>query len=350
MNRGRYSKTFLQIVDIIAAFFTDELVNKLYYKARNSAAETGTTITDEYKRIVTQYAYGVTNRPDLCKKVILSLHEYYSKFTRFTSIIYVDFEDDILTQFIPPEYYSDFTSKQKTAMMGAIVVSAVQSAIAYVHKPEILEQIIDFRNKSIGRRMETDVDFTLSIQNHIVDVLMSKRDEFYCDFAKKISEKSQKVSVELHQKLRDELKNQVERRCIAERERDKAMKMIFQLVEKIKALNVQLASAATVKPTYTEHQQRLSAAYGVQGPQSAPIIPQYTPKYPAEERLGPQNVPKEEPKAQREDNRNQKNDNIDIDVGNSDGSDDNNGGDDGDDGDDGVDNYYNISLDDFVNE
>jgi hypothetical protein len=332
MNRGRYSKTFLQIVDIIAAFFTDELVNKLYYKARNSAAETGTTITDEYKRIVTQYAYGVTNRPDLCKKVILSLHEYYSKFTRFTSIIYVDFEDDILTQFIPPEYYSDFTSKQKTAMMGAIVVSAVQSAIAYVHKPEILEQIIDFRNKSIGRRMETDVDFTLSIQNHIVDVLMSKRDEFYCDFAKKISEKSQKVSVELHQKLRDELKNQVERRCIAERERDKAMKMIFQLVEKIKALNVQLASAATVKPTYTEHQQRLSAAYGAQS----------APKYPAENRLGPQSAPKEELKTQQTDSRDQKTDNIDN------GNDEDNGEDDGEN--DGIENYYNISLDDFVNE
>jgi hypothetical protein len=373
MNRGRYNKTFLQIVDIIAAFFTDELVNNLYYKARNRAAENASTITDEYKRIVTQYAYGVTNKPEACKKVILSLHEYYSKVTRFTSITYVDFEDDLLTQFIPPEYYSDFTSKQKTATMGAIIINAVQSAIVYVHKPDILEQIIDYRNKSIGRPptrvSDNDMDFTLSIQNHIVDVLMCKREEFYCDFAKKITEKSQKVSVDLHQKLRDELKNQVERRCAAERERDKALKIILQLVEKIKALNVQLANAATVKPTYVEHQQRLSdmsTPYGaskwaqntVAGAQNAAreapkwmqVTPQDTAAVPpmaaklaqnaAKETLDerpvvidgpkmPQNEPKSSPIEQP----------VTVKATSI-----------ADDDDDNIENYYNITIDDFVDE
>jgi hypothetical protein len=242
-NRVKQNKTFISIVDIIAAFFTDKFINDLYYKARNRAHDTNSSVTDEYKRIATQYAYGVTNNSSHCKVVVSELHKYYSEVTKFASITYIDFEDTILSQFIPPEYYNDFASRDKTATMGSLVTKTVQSASVYVHKNrEMLEYIIDGRNKPGG-------GLSLMMQDHLQESLMMQREEFYIDFARKINEKSQKVPVELMQKLRLELRSQVERRCKAETERDKALAIIHQLLGKIKALDAMLGPVPSAPVT-----------------------------------------------------------------------------------------------------
>lgn len=234
-SRTKYSETFVSIVDIIAAFFTDTFVNELYGKAKQLADSGQLSITEQYKRVITQYAHGVSNNPEKCKLVVMNLRNYYSQVTKYSSITYVDFENTILEQFIPPDYYGDFRSKEKTAAMSSIVVEAVQSALTYIVKPGVLKYIIDCRLD--GQK------YILSIQDHIAQSVTVRRDEFFVDFARKINEKSQKVSVEILRDLREELKNQVERRCKAEAEREKAMGIIFQLVEKIKNMNVGVDSS-----------------------------------------------------------------------------------------------------------
>jgi len=241
MRRG-YNPTFISVVDIIAAFFTDTFVNELYQKAKQLANSGKHSITEQYRIVIMRYADGVSNDAEKCKFVIIKLRDYYSVVTKYSSITYIDFENAVLEQFIPSEYYKDFRSSDKSVTMSSIVVGAVQSAFVYISKPEIMKSIIDQRGG--------DQPYVIGIQDHIAESIISRRDEFFIDFARKINEKPQKVSMEILYQLRDELKKQVALRCEAERELAKAKSIIVQLVEKIKNVPA-VAPTAAPAPSMT---------------------------------------------------------------------------------------------------
>ena len=234
MNRENYDKTFISTADIISAYFTDIFYNDLYLKARERVkAGSSNSITDAYKSNIVAYMYGINDR-NMYMKVILNLHEYYRVKTAFNSIIFSDFEDRILTQFIPMEYFHDFTSDDKDTTLFAITKNTVQTACDKVLSASQLRLIIDQRNQS----------GVIMLQNEIVGALMLMREEYHASFARKLGQKPQSVSVEVMQKLKKALVEETKRRCKAEQDRDKAIGIVYQLMEKIKTLQVCTTSVA----------------------------------------------------------------------------------------------------------
>src|SRR5208282_1654112 len=126
----------------------------------------------------------------------------------------------------------------------AIIIKAVEDVTMFILQPRVLRTVIDERSTNTG--------YILMIQDHIGESMIMQREEFYLDFAKKINDRSQRVSVDVVEKLKQALVAETRRRCDAERERERAVNIIYQLLEKIKAagLRPDAGVEAPVPPSY----------------------------------------------------------------------------------------------------
>ncbi len=245
MNRENYDPKVLSTFDIISSFFVDVFYNSLYLKARDRVREgKHQSLTDAYKTNIINYLYGIKQQ-QLYMQVVLSLHEYYQKVTVYSTIIFSDFENKLLCQFIPPEYYRDFTEKDKDANLCAIITHAVQEFGEIVLSSEYLRMIIDDHRNQLN---------ITRLQDSIVEILIKKREEYYVQFAKKINQRSDKVSSEVLKKLKDELMKETRKRCTAEQKQEKAVGIIKQLVQKIAAMEGEIDKLKQAQ----ENQHRLN--------------------------------------------------------------------------------------------
>src|SRR5208282_5236246 len=76
----------------------------------------------------------------------------------------------------------------------AIIIKAVEDVTMFILQPRVLRTVIDERSTNTG--------YILMIQDHIGESMIMQREEFYLDFAKKINDRSQRVSVDVVEKIK----------------------------------------------------------------------------------------------------------------------------------------------------
>ncbi len=224
MNRDSYDRATLRVFDIIGSFFVDTFYNGHYLLAdQHVKGGRASSITDAYRSIVIGYMNGISSRPDLCNKAGRDLHNYHQKYTAVTS--FADFEDRLLSVFIPKDYYNDFDSATKDRTMHDILVRTANEFGAIIVSGKMLHRIIDdHMNKN---------NVTL-LQDKMVDILITQRCDYYEKFASVISGKNtgDTVSKALLNKLKDAFVAEKKAGCKAQSDLERAIAIIRQLVAK----------------------------------------------------------------------------------------------------------------------
>ncbi|SIP85906.1 Hypothetical protein PACV_191 [Pacmanvirus A23] len=255
MERKNYDAKVISVFDTVGSFFVDVFYNSHYLFARDLVKSgRANSITDAYRGTIINYMSGIAQRPDLYMSVVKKLHEFYQKVSGFGAILFSEFEDKVLSQFIPLEYYRDFTERHKDNTLHEIIVKTVNQFSEVVIEHGIFKKIIDDHLNS------TNVTI---LQDKIVDIFIIQREDYYAKFAQEISKSNgtDKVSKQVVEKLKSAFVDEKKKRCEAEADRDRAVNMISQLVKKIEQLTSEIAKQ---NKNYENYEHRVQPVVNVE--------------------------------------------------------------------------------------
>lgn len=254
MNRVNLDSRTIGIFDTIGSYFIDQFYNAHYIMAKELVSQgRAQSITDTYRANVINYMRGIS-RNDLYLNVIKKLHQYYQKAADFGSVLFHDFENKVLEQFIPPEYYKHFDERQKDTTLKVIITKCVQDLGEFVITPPTLKRIIDDHMNKHN---------IVILQDKVIDNFIIQRENYYADFADKINESKKTVNKKVLDQLKEEYVNEKRRSCSLEDDRSRAIEIIRQLTQKLTNYEAEIASLknqiselrsppAPIKPT-THH-------------------------------------------------------------------------------------------------
>jgi hypothetical protein len=226
------------VFEIFSGYFVNILYNNLYVRAKDDAARHDKSITDAYRRIVCHYAQGIKSDSSNYSYVVKQLHEYYRDATQNHLLMFQEFENNILSQFIPEEYFDDLNNKEKDKLLSNIINEIVRRVCNMVIAKHV-RYVIDERGNDHVRIM----------QDELIDNLLFLRDEYFTKFANKVNGEDEakkdtgSVPFDVAMKIKQSLSEQLRRRCEAERDRDRAIAILKQAEGKLRSLTDELEAA-----------------------------------------------------------------------------------------------------------
>lgn len=228
MDRKNYDRKTLMVMDTIGSYLVYTVYNSLYSAARK-AVDSGKerTITDAYRKKLNFFSTGMSQSVVGYKDIIKSFLSYYQKKIDAT-VTMREFEDSILSQFIPTDYYKDFNSKQRDTTMRDIFIKATENFFAKILKSHVHQIIDDHKNK----------DNITILQEQILSILLSIRETYYDKFAGVINGGSSKkssvgVPLDVVEKLRLELSEAKKTITELSTDRDRAINILSQTVNSL---------------------------------------------------------------------------------------------------------------------
>lgn len=281
MHRGSYSKKTIAVYDIVGSYFVDVFYNDLYARAlethRSGKAKSA---TDAYRMLIGTYAYAVGNNGEAYKQVVGKLADYYRHHSNFASIIFHEFQDKLLSQFIPSEYYSDFSEQLKDRTLNTVVVRIVRDFSNYLISPTMLRCIIDSHE---------DEGNVHNLQDKLIEIMIEIREEYYSRFAEKLIQDRQTVPKSVLVQMKKALVNETRARCDAEGERDRCINIISQLIDTNNKLRAQLAEAKPRSDDYRPQQSssRQPIGYDERPPMRREVDPRSGPSQRRDAQAGP---------------------------------------------------------------
>ena len=240
MHKRRYDPKTIAIFDTIGTYFVDVFYNNHYFMAKD-LVESGksASITQAYQTAVISYMNGIKKHEHLCAKVVKGLHGFYIKSNHgVLSSLFADFEDRVLSQFIPPEYYMYFPGTRKDQTFQQIIIKAVNEFGAMMVESKYLSMVIDNRGK----------ENLPILQDRIIDIFIMQREEYYAKFADQISKRngnSDLVDKAIVDKLKRALVDEKKRCCKIDNDKNTAINIISQLLAKYNVLVTENEKLAT---------------------------------------------------------------------------------------------------------
>lgn len=243
MSRDLTDYTLAQF-DIVGCFFINKFYSHLYQIAgAKLAAGEAKTLTDAYRDLIVAYVRGI-NQPAVYLQTLKELIQYWSSLTTGFQTTITEFEDKILVEFIPPEYFRDFTSKDRETILQKIIFDAVSTLANECVKMSMLSKIID---------KHSDESNVTILQRKMVDHFASIRNVYFEKFVQEISKSNRDTSSHVVDALKQECASLVRRCSEAEAQRDKLQKMLAMALDKIDDMKKvhALAQAPTNTPVAT---------------------------------------------------------------------------------------------------
>jgi len=176
------------IFEILGAYFCDTFFNHIYRSAHLNT-KNNSSLTDEYIRRVHAYVIGVKTDKECYSEVVQGIHSYFIGTTRFTTMSFNDFVDNIIKVCVPADYFTQFTQQDKDELLSSIICDLVSNIAVYTTQPDILRKIID-EHKT---RAEVTVRM---IQDSIINFLTIKRTTIHNKFLQKIGQSREFVSID----------------------------------------------------------------------------------------------------------------------------------------------------------
>lgn len=230
MNRKDYDAKVIGVFDTIGSYFVDVFYNNHYLLAKDTVKQgRANSITDAYRENILNYMNGIATRDDLYKKVVYQLHAFYQRHSGFNSILISDFQDKVLGQFIPQEYYRDFTEKHKDKTLREIIIRTANEFGEMVVGKDILRRIIDDHMSRAN---------IITLQDRVCEIFMLQREDYYARFANEISQRNggDKVNKKVIDKLKQAFVDEKKKRIELEADRERALHIVKQLMKKIQQL------------------------------------------------------------------------------------------------------------------
>lgn len=211
-----YDRVVLNVFDTFGSFFIDRYYNFLYQQAANAvnSGEGGSrNITDTYRGKVINYMGGIKD-PRYYKQIVMMLQEYYQKESGFSSMILSEFENTILSAFIPPEYYKSFNNAHKEKVMRDIIIKTVDELGSIMVGRDLLPRVID------DHRNTANITY---LQDRVLDILITQREEYYSQFIKTVTVDKGMPSKRAVEKLKQAFAEEKKQRIALETDRDRAL-------------------------------------------------------------------------------------------------------------------------------
>lgn len=232
----------------IGAYIVDTLCNHHYELARQRHAEgRAHTITAAYVDVLRQFAYSLTKQQKVYQSFVVNLLRAYNKLSRHEYTVSA-FENRVLAQFIPQEYYSQFTNADKEKALMQILTTTVSELCVFACSDKTLRSIIDDRDKNT----------VIILQDQVNTSLERQRSEFYNKFAAQIVRNAAGGGVdhEVYNRLLAEFKEEKKKRIVADKQCDKLTRMVTALDNEVTQLR--------------RENEQIRAEIGRKGPPAAP--------------------------------------------------------------------------------
>jgi hypothetical protein len=176
------------IFEILGAYFCDTFFNHIYRSAHLNT-KNNSSLTDEYMRRVHAYVIGVKTDKECYSEVVQGIHSYFIGTTRFTTMSFNDFVDNVIKVCVPADYFTQFTQQDKDELLSSIICDLVSNIAIYTTQPDILRKIID--------EHKTKAEITVRmIQDSIISFLTTKRTTIHNKFLQKIGQSREFVSID----------------------------------------------------------------------------------------------------------------------------------------------------------
>lgn len=227
-----HSKRTISIFEIVAGYFVDVFYNTLYIGAKRESERSNNSkksITDIYRGFSTLYLYGTFKEHDKYLYVVKGLHEYYMEVINNSIMTFSEFVNIIVGEFVPEEYYGDISGREKDKILGDVIKRLITRLSSKCNN-EFIGLIIDERPN------------VRPIQDDARECLFVIRDEYYLKFVNQINGGNSgggggNVSIDVVNKVKAALVEQVKLRCSVEKERDKLNNIAVELRDKLKQIN-----------------------------------------------------------------------------------------------------------------
>jgi len=233
MNRENYDRKVLTTFNVIGCYFVNHYYNSHYRRANHLHKKYGrSSLTDEYKHVITVYNENITSKEIYYKEMVLDLHKYYQSTTRTTSLL-GDFTNRILGHFLPEEHLGIMTDTERSFFLSRILGDIITDFTIYVSEVESLRGIIDNHTDRANTRKWLD---------RIIDIQMLIRERLYRDFVRK--GRGQTVDLETFQKLQED--------------RDKLMDKLREVVAELVLVKTELSNAKKIVEHLTNENSKLA--------------------------------------------------------------------------------------------
>lgn len=226
-----YDKRLISILEIISAHFVNIYYNHVH---RSSALKATGSHTDEYVRQVQAFIVGVKTDEQSYHQVVQLLHEYFRQTTRYATLSFGDFVEQITQQFIPKEFFDALKMPEKDETLNSIIADLVSSLGAEVTKPESLQRIIDEHNDRphVTIRM---------LQDKGVTILLAKRGEIHNMFLRRIGQAKDTVSMDIVEDLKAAIRKLVKQKASVLSSLGEAEERVMELEDEVAAFKAREA-------------------------------------------------------------------------------------------------------------
>lgn len=232
-NNDYFDKRFISTCNIIGAYIVDVMHNSLFAKAATFLREgRANSLADAYAANIRSYVHGI-NRNELYRKLMAQLLEYYRFHTKFREISAQDFEDSIIQQFIPAEFFASFTTNDKESNLYSVIVAVVRQLGELILQPENLHKTIE-NNKNVAH-----VKF---LQDSMLEMFKLQKDKYSALYAKKVNPQSggsNRMYEEIIQKLKREVADLTKSNCNLKRDKERLVSMLQQVIGKVSKIEAE---------------------------------------------------------------------------------------------------------------
>lgn len=178
MNKHSYSPTTISTYQVISAYFVDIYYNHLYTEAikfKNSAKVK--SITDGYRHAVFAFLSAIdskssTYNPKHYKHILISINNYFTTYTSFSTLTLSDCIDKITKEFIPVDYHNTLSKDHKRHLLRQTIVNVIR-AFTKIVVTQFLTPIID---------NHSDVSNIDAMKDSMVNLLLLERESLYNKF------------------------------------------------------------------------------------------------------------------------------------------------------------------------
>lgn len=223
--RVNHDANVLAVFDIFGTYLVDVFYNS-HYRVAKQRVKVGQaqSVTDEYRTIIMSYSSALRSNERYYKTLVASWHDHYRTHAIGGSMVLADFQDKILSQFVPATYYRDFSEAQKDETMRKIIMQTVNDFCDVVLGGDMLRRVIDDH---------MNADNVTLLQQRMEDILISQREVFHTKFARESTRPSAlPVDRQLVDRLRAEI-DDLKREILADK------RALYELrVEHQRALNI----------------------------------------------------------------------------------------------------------------
>lgn len=229
MNAIELDRKTRSKMSILGTYFVNVMYNHLYISAKDrvKSGDKSTSLTDELRAAVASYVTGVTTNTKYYIKTIKELHQWWQIHTNDNTISLTEFQETIVSTFVPNEYINNLNNKQKDQFMMKIIYAAVRVFAGEFIKPTNLFRTIDDHINENNPKVLTDI---------IINILSNEREKIHYSFTKQITGKTGSIDMELIENLKSQLKKSVMAKCKLETTIEKYKKDKEELADEVKRL------------------------------------------------------------------------------------------------------------------